>query len=876
MECDDGSNFSGNGLHMAGAIFMCNQTTKKECFRRKLFGLPSSQAEFVKNVKSGMFLFLFEYEERKLYGVFEAVCDGAMNSVPHAFSESGNKFPAQVHFNNLWVCHPLSEYEFRSAIQENYYTHKKFNFGLSYEQVSRLLELFSSKKLSPQIHQDIGVHSKEKNRSGNNNVTGRAKSIMFDGTESCRETDMRMKSSFDVNYSTYNQNPGPTAGHRNVGTEHQSYPRVPSGLQPHLPNMMRLTPQTGYCPEASYSVNTEGRPFYPIIPGSEGEQQYDVLGIGKPNSSRNFTEAQAPHFRSDFYPSETLTLPYTDYCKPNSFTELEISPPNLPHRLTEVQNPLFRSPSYPSHDPRTYSLHSPSNRGFISLSNHDDSYLQKEDPVNFPNYVSRDSLVSKFCATDATGSLGPLHGQVNTLGYTEASQNIDNVRGSRYWNSVPSNVDSRLPLTENENLIGNSEAPFVSSRYSKEYHYVNEYDPTRDDYCLQCNPVPADHEVQSDSLQKRTSVFSRLKAPKGFGLGEKICQTKRNSALDLLRHLAQRTKQWNKIGKVSKRSLAGSKDDGSKRLDNADQIEPTADSIAGLESDSETFAKENVETPLLNFKRRSKSRNMESENERNISTEGGEGKCKRRKLIRPSFTEDGSSAPIKPVSQEFQTSRQEFTAINSAVTDAQTNEDEGTRALAAGPINGGHMNSKVFVEDSGGSGKQCAEFGEVLAKLLTFVDEERILSSNSMAAANAAKAVECGIEYSKESDEKFHAVEDQGGATNETGENSKISVSDREHAVVESDNRCKGRNSPVLQEEDAALSGINSKDTYLSNANFPNPDSATMEAGPKFKSDLIHGRINSSQLSKKTRVTSAGNVGKVSLRKENIRKKLEL
>lgn len=83
-----------------GAIFMANISTKKECFRRRLFGLPLALANFAKQVKAGMVLFLFEFERRELFGVFRATSDGAMNIVPNAFSSSGN-FPAQVKIHNL-------------------------------------------------------------------------------------------------------------------------------------------------------------------------------------------------------------------------------------------------------------------------------------------------------------------------------------------------------------------------------------------------------------------------------------------------------------------------------------------------------------------------------------------------------------------------------------------------------------------------------------------------------------------------------------------------------------------------------------------------------------------------------------------------------
>lgn len=79
-----------------GAIFMSSSSTKNECFRRRLFGLPSGQGQFVKQVKTGMILFLFEFEKRELHGVFQACSDGAMNIVSSAWSTSGKHFPAQV------------------------------------------------------------------------------------------------------------------------------------------------------------------------------------------------------------------------------------------------------------------------------------------------------------------------------------------------------------------------------------------------------------------------------------------------------------------------------------------------------------------------------------------------------------------------------------------------------------------------------------------------------------------------------------------------------------------------------------------------------------------------------------------------------------
>ncbi|GLT36708.1 hypothetical protein SLA2020_110690 [Shorea laevis] len=126
---------------------MSNGSTWEECLKRKLFGLPFSHAEFVKRVKVGMILFLFEYEKRQLYGVFKAASDGDINIVSKAYDSSGRLFPAQVRVTRIWNCDPLSEHEFYHAIRGNYFAKNKFNFGLSLDQVYELLRLFDSRKL---------------------------------------------------------------------------------------------------------------------------------------------------------------------------------------------------------------------------------------------------------------------------------------------------------------------------------------------------------------------------------------------------------------------------------------------------------------------------------------------------------------------------------------------------------------------------------------------------------------------------------------------------------------------------------------------------------------------------------------------------------
>lgn len=79
-----------------GAIIICNREIKRQFFEQKHFALPGYAATFIKKIRAGMLLFLFEHEERKLYGVFEATSDGALNILPDSCASLCKFRPAQV------------------------------------------------------------------------------------------------------------------------------------------------------------------------------------------------------------------------------------------------------------------------------------------------------------------------------------------------------------------------------------------------------------------------------------------------------------------------------------------------------------------------------------------------------------------------------------------------------------------------------------------------------------------------------------------------------------------------------------------------------------------------------------------------------------
>ncbi|AES90085.2 DCD (development and cell death) domain protein [Medicago truncatula] len=152
MRVNDNHNNNARGKDpVFGAIFIANSESRRECFKKGLFGLPSSYIPFVEKIKPDMALFLFDYEKKLLHGVFKATSKGGSNIDPKAFTSLGIQYPAQVKFTEIWKCKPLPEKIFRDAIRENYFAANKFNFGLSGDQVNKLLHLFDMNKLEPEV-----------------------------------------------------------------------------------------------------------------------------------------------------------------------------------------------------------------------------------------------------------------------------------------------------------------------------------------------------------------------------------------------------------------------------------------------------------------------------------------------------------------------------------------------------------------------------------------------------------------------------------------------------------------------------------------------------------------------------------------------------
>ncbi|KAH7365689.1 hypothetical protein KP509_18G040700 [Ceratopteris richardii] len=137
---------------LAAVIFGCDHATYNECVTQLLFGLRASHISYVKNVRPGMPLFLFNYIDKKLHGIFEADSYGEMNINPYAWTDGKQKtqFPAQARVRVRCQCAPLTESIYKEALAANYvnYSQEKILFELNLVQTDKLISLFMRNSLS--------------------------------------------------------------------------------------------------------------------------------------------------------------------------------------------------------------------------------------------------------------------------------------------------------------------------------------------------------------------------------------------------------------------------------------------------------------------------------------------------------------------------------------------------------------------------------------------------------------------------------------------------------------------------------------------------------------------------------------------------------
>ncbi|KAI4991566.1 hypothetical protein ZWY2020_039952 [Hordeum vulgare] len=163
---------------LGAVIFGCTNNTIAECHSRQLFGLPKTHLSYVHNIKEGLPLFLFNYDDRRLHGIYEAASNGKFCPESNAWTNNGyekTSYPAQVTMRVRVWCFPLEESKFRNAIISNYYQKMPtvygqkphfFRFELDHAQTRALMAMFTpspspSKFWMPPASQPGAEHVRE-------------------------------------------------------------------------------------------------------------------------------------------------------------------------------------------------------------------------------------------------------------------------------------------------------------------------------------------------------------------------------------------------------------------------------------------------------------------------------------------------------------------------------------------------------------------------------------------------------------------------------------------------------------------------------------------------------------------------------------------
>lgn len=85
-----------------GYVFLCSEVTEPECVERGLFGGKEKYLKRVKGLEKGDILFSYNYDSKRLLGIFEAESEMQENIVPEAWK---GEFPWQVRARRI-ATHP--------------------------------------------------------------------------------------------------------------------------------------------------------------------------------------------------------------------------------------------------------------------------------------------------------------------------------------------------------------------------------------------------------------------------------------------------------------------------------------------------------------------------------------------------------------------------------------------------------------------------------------------------------------------------------------------------------------------------------------------------------------------------------------------------
>lgn len=123
---------------MPGFVFLCSDRTQSDCFDRMLFGTNEKYKDQALQVRKGETGFLYNYQTKKLYAIFESTSGGKFKLVPEAWD---SRFPYQVSVKWKKRYDATLDYE---MLKERGLGNIAYTLRISDEQVAALEALFES------------------------------------------------------------------------------------------------------------------------------------------------------------------------------------------------------------------------------------------------------------------------------------------------------------------------------------------------------------------------------------------------------------------------------------------------------------------------------------------------------------------------------------------------------------------------------------------------------------------------------------------------------------------------------------------------------------------------------------------------------------
>eukprot|EP00268_Persea_americana_P014914 TRINITY_DN16752_c0_g1_i10.p1 TRINITY_DN16752_c0_g1~~TRINITY_DN16752_c0_g1_i10.p1 ORF type:complete len:818 (+),score=159.23 TRINITY_DN16752_c0_g1_i10:281-2734(+) len=656
MEFGEDNSFAAASSTFYGAIFMSNRATRRECVKKKLFGLPRSQISFVKKIKSGMTLFLFEYEERKLYGVYEATCDGALDIDPCAFTSSGKSFAAQIRVKLISLPRPLPENEFSDAIKDNYYTANKFSFYLSREQVDKLIELFQAQRTNIHHSSSWGRRKKAMKQPKefvvNNNIRVTFKN---DTIENDIDMDKDTGPASSVSYhDLHRPNLNPSGSYKTSILDTYGYamgngePSLSLAI-PHSSELRLSDPM----PPTSRSVGTvnlsgsshHDHPCYRRALGFQPKPSYPSLGGTDIRRSIQDITVYPKCLADSVYPSSRKHL-FESHTDSDALDSSDFLSLNVAHNPEEYEHSTVPEDHVPP------SLYSTSNsryfqKKFIHATTMQSTYLKGyEFNDRFEPYIPipRTRSIGVKRIRDPLFPCNPGNDPSHLCNYcypASSSLGGDHEK-TQTWPTAA------VPLAEAGKLRRNRGSFPFSSTPEYSYEDGNGRLTMHDEESLSTVMFS---NFKSDTYDKKASVFSRL-SHHVVESAQDNYEPRADSSVSRFMNQVQTEKEWKHVmRKPGNMWNAGGNTESMTDMEMSAVDDVNNDEELG--DNNETADDHGI--PFLNFKRRSQARNTASEMKTETCVEAASsGKSKRRKLIRPSFKEEPScvEGPAKYLNAE--------------------------------------------------------------------------------------------------------------------------------------------------------------------------------------------------------------------------------